>query len=197
MQARCQPIADRTRPGAWTSCTTRLADNGQKIRFLTVIDVFTREALWRSKSVIRLKALKTLRVCSTGWSICAGAPNNFICRQWRGVHRPDRRSLGLHAQGQDGLLSPRNPDRQRLHPLADRRMEHSPRGESFNGSLRDECLNVNWSASLAEAQRLVEAWRRDYNETRPHMTHNGKTPAEFAEISRPRHSGKVQIAAGF
>ena len=86
---------------------------------------------------------------------------------------------------------PGTPTDNAFIPWPIRRMEHSPRGESFNGSLRDECLNVNWFASLAEAQRLVEAWRRDYNETRPHMTHNGKTPAEFAEISRPRHSGKV------
>lgn len=39
--------------------------------------------------------------------------------------------------------------------------------ETFNGSLRDECLNVNWLASLVEAQGLLEAWRQDYNESRP------------------------------
>ncbi|MCA8892140.1 MAG: transposase [Hyphomonas sp.] len=69
--------------------------------------------------------------------------------------------------------------------------------ESFNGTLRDEFLNVNWFASLGEAQRLAEAWRVDYNESRPHMAHNGKTPAEFAEISGLCHGGQVQLAAGF
>ena len=69
--------------------------------------------------------------------------------------------------------------------------------ELFNGSLRDECLNVTWFASLEEARKLVEAWRRDYNESRPHMAQNGETPAEFARISGLCQSGQVQIAAEF
>jgi len=39
--------------------------------------------------------------------------------------------------------------------------------ESFNGRLRDECLNEHWFTSLANARSLIEAWRRDYNELRP------------------------------
>jgi len=50
--------------------------------------------------------------------------------------------------------------------------------ESFNGKLRDECLNGNWFASLREAQVLIEAWRRDYNTVRPHESLGWKTPAE-------------------
>jgi putative transposase len=69
--------------------------------------------------------------------------------------------------------------------------------ESFNGTLRDEFLNVNWFQSINEAKELCEAWRRDYNESRPHMAHNGKTPAEFAEYSGLCQSEQVQIAAGF
>jgi putative transposase len=41
--------------------------------------------------------------------------------------------------------------------------------ETFNGSLRDECLNLHWFATMAEAKAIIEAWRRDYNESRPHM----------------------------
>ncbi len=41
-------------------------------------------------------------------------------------------------------------------------------GESFNGKVRDECLNENWFASLPEARRIIERWRRHYNEERPH-----------------------------
>jgi len=69
--------------------------------------------------------------------------------------------------------------------------------ESFNGSLRDEFLNLNWFSSVAEARRLAEIWRRDFNDSRPHMAHNGKTPTEFAEISGLCHGGQVKIAAGF
>ena len=42
--------------------------------------------------------------------------------------------------------------------------------ESFNGRLRDECLNVHQSTSMAEAQDIIEAWRRDYNQRRPHSS---------------------------
>ena len=51
--------------------------------------------------------------------------------------------------------------------------------ESFNGKLRDECLSANWFASLADAQRVIEGWRREYNEERPHKNLGRRTPAEF------------------
>ena len=52
--------------------------------------------------------------------------------------------------------------------------------ESFNGKLRDECLNANWFTSLREAQVLIEAWRRDYNTVRPHESLGWRTPDEAA-----------------
>jgi putative transposase len=51
--------------------------------------------------------------------------------------------------------------------------------ESFNGRFRDECLNAEWFRSRAEARPLIEAWRRHYNEVRPHSALGNKTPAEF------------------
>ena len=51
--------------------------------------------------------------------------------------------------------------------------------ETFNGSLRDECLNLNWFASLTEARQVLETWRRDYNESRPHSALKDLSPAEF------------------
>ena len=52
--------------------------------------------------------------------------------------------------------------------------------ESFNGRLRDECLNVNEFVSIEDARRRIEAWRRDYNEQRPHGALGRLTPSEFA-----------------
>lgn len=52
--------------------------------------------------------------------------------------------------------------------------------ESFNGRYREECLNDNQFVALVEAQTVIEAWRKDYNEERPHGSLNGLTPAEFA-----------------
>jgi putative transposase len=51
--------------------------------------------------------------------------------------------------------------------------------ESFNGRLRDECLNVHQFTSMAEAQHIIEAWRLDYNQRRPHSSLGHLTPNEF------------------
>ena len=62
--------------------------------------------------------------------------------------------------------------------------------ESFNGKLRDECLSANWFPSLADAQQRIEAWRREYNDARPHKNLGRRTPTEFTEAflkSHPNH----------
>jgi putative transposase len=55
--------------------------------------------------------------------------------------------------------------------------------ESFNGRFRDECLNTNWFLSLKHARDVIEDWRRDYNEVRPHSSLKGATPKEYAETA--------------
>lgn len=52
--------------------------------------------------------------------------------------------------------------------------------ESFNGKLRDECLNDHWFKSLAHTRAELAIWRRDYNEQRPHSSLEYETPAGFA-----------------
>lgn len=63
--------------------------------------------------------------------------------------------------------------------------------ESFNGSLRDECLNLHWFQSLADAKRVIESWRQDYNQVRPHSSLAGLTPTEWAE---QRSGGVASLA---
>ena len=53
--------------------------------------------------------------------------------------------------------------------------------ESFNGRLRDECLNEHWFTSLAHARVLIERWRREYNEERPKRILGGLTPTQYAK----------------
>ena len=60
--------------------------------------------------------------------------------------------------------------------------------EILNGKFRAECLNANWFLSLDDARRKCEAWRRDYNEVRPHSAIGNKVPARF--ISRPANPGQ-------
>lgn len=55
--------------------------------------------------------------------------------------------------------------------------------ESFNGKFRAECLNANWFMSLDEARAKCEAWRRDYNEVRPHSAIGNKTPMELHRLA--------------
>ncbi len=56
--------------------------------------------------------------------------------------------------------------------------------ESFNGKLRLECLNAHWFSTLDDARRTIEAWRTDYNDVRPHSSHDQMTPTEFAAAHR-------------
>ncbi len=51
--------------------------------------------------------------------------------------------------------------------------------ESFNGSLRDECLNIHWFLSLEDVQDKLDNWRREYDHERTHSSLNDMTPAEF------------------
>lgn len=53
--------------------------------------------------------------------------------------------------------------------------------ESFNGRLRDECLNEHWFLNLAHARAIIETWRRECNEERPKKTLGGQTPAAYAK----------------
>lgn len=53
--------------------------------------------------------------------------------------------------------------------------------ESFNGTLRNECLNENWFSSIKEARMIIEHWRKKYNEVRPHSSLGYLTPEEYTE----------------
>jgi putative transposase len=59
--------------------------------------------------------------------------------------------------------------------------------ESFNGRLRDECLNHHYFLSLADARRIIESWRISYSTARPHGALKGLTPTEFAAHFSPPH----------
>ena len=62
--------------------------------------------------------------------------------------------------------------------------------ESFNGSFRDECLNVNWFLSVEDACEKIEAWKEEYNHFRPHSSLDSKTPAEMVKMYREKAKNK-------
>ena len=65
--------------------------------------------------------------------------------------------------------------------------------ESFNGRLRDECMNENLFGNLAEARRVIEAWRIDYNTQRPHTSLGGMAPAVYAKMAPP--TGPLRLSS--
>ena len=67
--------------------------------------------------------------------------------------------------------------------------------ESFNGTLRAECLDVHWFETLAEAKRLIEGWRHEYNESRPDRSLGERTPNEFARRIVASHDLTVRRMA--
>ena len=86
-----------------------------------------------------------------------------------GTGRPPGDARPGHARGVPlRLIEPRKPTQ-------------NASTESFNGSLRDECLNEHWFTSLAHAQVVIETWRREYNEERPKKGLGGLTPAAYAQ----------------
>ena len=64
--------------------------------------------------------------------------------------------------------------------------------ESFNARFRLECLNEHWFLTLEDARQKIEAWRRDYNENRPHSSLGNVPPAEFARRRIPADSATLR-----
>src|SRR5438874_12481469 len=145
--------------------------NGQQLKCLTVTDEFTKEGLAidvdghiRSARVIEVLS----RLVST-----RGAPT-FL----RSENGPEFVSKALlswivaHGIG-TALIEPGKPWQNGVT-------------ESFNGKFSDECLSLEWFRSRAEAKVIIEAWRRHYNEVRPHSSLDYLTPNEFvAQAARP------------
>jgi putative transposase len=141
--------------------------NGEEIRCLTVVDEFTREAL-----AIEVEGrIGSQKVQATLERLfrAHGRPR-FI----RSDNGPEfiAQSLKDWLAGngsQTFYMPPGSPWKNGLC-------------ESFNGKFRDECLNTEAFSSLREAKVIIETWRRDYNEVRPHSSLGQLTPREFRAV---------------
>lgn len=139
--------------------------NGKRFRVLTVLDVFTREALALEPGV----HLGAADVVATLTRVAArrGAPRRIYCDNGSEFCG---RLVDLWAYHRKVTMAFSRPGKPTDHAHI----------ESFNGSFRDECLNVHWFESLSEAKVKIEAWRRDYNASRPHRALNNLAPGEYA-----------------
>jgi putative transposase len=68
--------------------------------------------------------------------------------------------------------------------------------ESFNGRLRDECLNEHIFGNLAEARKIIENWRIDYNTQRPHTSLGWLPPAVYANLSCAARPASLELRKG-
>ncbi|WP_150587396.1 IS3 family transposase [Pandoraea eparura] len=138
--------------------------NGQKIRALTVVDNFSRESL----AITVDYALKAADVVATMGHLKAlrGTPKRI---QVDNGSEFISHALDHWAYENGVTLDFSRPGKPTDNPFI----------ESFNGSFRDECLNVHWFLSLDDAREKIEGWRQDYNDFRPHSSLGDLTPGEF------------------
>jgi len=148
----------------------RLAD-GRWFRILTVVDQYTRECLCAyadrsqtgEKVVVQMKRLTVLR----------GVPESITTDNGGEFAGKAMEAWAYQNDVKLDLIRPGKP-------------VENGYIESFNGRLRDECLNGEIFFNLADTREKLERWRRDYNEHRPHSSLDDRTPAEFANIARQR-----------
>ena len=143
--------------------------SGQKFRVLTVIDEWTREAL-ACEVDTSITGQRVVRVLNR-IAMERGFPQEILTDN--GPEFAGRAvSLWTYShQITHHFIQPGKPSQN----------GHS---ESFNGKLRDECLNEHWFRSVPEARQKIEAWRWQYNNLRPHSSLQNKTPSEFAKEHR-------------
>jgi putative transposase len=140
-------------------------DSGAKFRVFNVEDQFTRRGLGVEVDT-SLPGKRVVRVLDRLVAIW-GKPHMIVS--------DNGTELTCNA-----MLKWTSENAVRWHYIAPGKPMQNGFMESFNGKLRDECLNEHVFASLAQARRIIEAWRIDYNEVRPHSSLGYRTPEEFA-----------------
>jgi putative transposase len=143
--------------------------DGRKLRTLTVVDHYTRESL----AIDVGQSLKGEDVVMTLNRIIAtrNIPEKIkVDNGSEFIYKAMDRWADEHGVELDFSRPGRPTDNAKI--------------ESFNGRFRQECLNQHWFLSLDDAESKIEAWRKDYNERRPHSALGWETPAEFALRAR-------------
>jgi putative transposase len=140
--------------------------NGQQLKCLTVIDEFTRECLAIDVAG-SIRSARVIEILSKLVSV-HGAPKYL-----RSDNGPEFVSRAiLHwlstAQIETAAIDPGKP-------------WQNGSNESFNGKFRDECLSMEWFRNRIDAKIMIENWRREYNEVRPHSSLGKLTPVEFKQ----------------
>ena len=141
--------------------------SGRRFRCLNIIDEFTREclAIEVSHSLPAVRVIEVLERLRT----TRGLPTVIVT--YNGSEFTSRAfDAWAYARGvKIDFIQPGKPVQNCFI-------------ESFNGTFRDDCLNLHWFLTLAAAKIEIECWRREYNNERPHSSLKRLTPAQFAQI---------------
>ncbi len=138
---------------------------GQKFRSLNIVDDFSRECL-SAEVDTSIPGARVVRVLE-GLGEQRGLPRTLVID-----NGPEFAGQALDVWAYERGV--------KLHFIEAGKPVQNAFIESFNGKMRDECLNEHWFMTLGEARQIIEAWRRDYNEVRPHTSLGNRTPQEFA-----------------
>lgn len=138
--------------------------NGRRIRLLPIIDTYTRECL-KIEVDTSIGGQRVATILSQIGAI-RGLPEHIIVD-----NGPEFISNAMDAWAYEREI--------KLHFIRPGKPVDNAYMESFNGKLRDECLNQNWFLSLEHARRVIEEWRIEYNQERPHSSLENLTPNEF------------------
>jgi putative transposase len=147
--------------------------DSRRFRILAVIDDFSRECL----GLVADKSLSGIRVARELDRIAE--LRGYPCL----IVSDNGTELTSHA-----MLAWQEERGVEWHYIAPGKPMQNGFAESFIGRLRDECLNEHLFRSLAEARRIIEHWRQDYNAERPHTSLGGLTPIEFATRPAKGHN---------
>lgn len=134
---------------------------GRRFRVLSIVDDFTREAL----ALVVDSSIGGQRVVRALDALIARRGRPAMIVSDNGTELTSR--AVLEWTDRTGIL---------WHYIAPGKPVQNAFVESFNGKFRDECLNEEVFASLTEARAVIERWRLDYNQVRPHSAHRGLTP---------------------
>jgi putative transposase len=155
---------------------TDALSSGRKFRTLNIVDDYTREAV----AIEVDTCLSGLRVAGLLEEL---NKQRGLPAQIRSDNGPEFTSRALDQWAYEHGI--------RWHYIQPGRPMENGYVESFNGRLRDECLNENWFGDLAEARETIEAWRQDYNQCRPHSALGYRT----RKSSPRRRPGTVEKTA--
>jgi hypothetical protein len=127
---------------------------------------------------------------------CRGRPRQFL-RPWPNGS-PYLEVVAAHPIVVDSAACPRERRSYKCHSSGTSRRCSTQTVafcESFNGTFRSECPDTNWFSNLEDAKRIIEAWRREYNGSRPRRALDYRTPEEFAsQIAARRDLATTQTS---